>query len=155
PVSLNRHNEKVLGKRMRPNETMATNDKYEVTQQAPICSGFGPQTTAREVLMGMNLQGTVAIVTGGYSGVRKRPVSRVLAPTSVSSAMCCSISVFPRWSVSCLGADVPHEMTLVILSVWVVLALLVLARWPECSKRWKYVSIAVLALPWWPDRPTG
>ena len=42
---------------------------YQATPQAPIPSGFGPQTTAREVLAGRDLGGRLAIVTGGYSGV--------------------------------------------------------------------------------------
>jgi NAD(P)-dependent dehydrogenase (short-subunit alcohol dehydrogenase family) len=37
--------------------------------QAPIHSGYGPTTTAREVLRGIDLTGKVAIVTGGYAGV--------------------------------------------------------------------------------------
>jgi NADP-dependent 3-hydroxy acid dehydrogenase YdfG len=37
--------------------------------KAPIHSGFGPTTTAREVLEGIGLTGKVAIVTGGYSGI--------------------------------------------------------------------------------------
>lgn len=39
------------------------------TGQFPIDSGFGAQTTAREVLGGADLHGKVAIVTGGYSGL--------------------------------------------------------------------------------------
>ncbi|HMF78804.1 MAG TPA: SDR family NAD(P)-dependent oxidoreductase [Bryobacteraceae bacterium] len=43
------------------------------TKQAPIHSGFGPTTTARETLDGpsgkVDLNGKVAIVTGGYSGI--------------------------------------------------------------------------------------
>jgi NAD(P)-dependent dehydrogenase (short-subunit alcohol dehydrogenase family) len=39
------------------------------TAQAPIHSGFGPTTTAREVLAGIDLTGKVAIVTGGYAGI--------------------------------------------------------------------------------------
>jgi NAD(P)-dependent dehydrogenase (short-subunit alcohol dehydrogenase family) len=39
------------------------------TIQAPINSGFGPRTTARETLQGLDLTGKVAIVTGGYSGI--------------------------------------------------------------------------------------
>jgi NAD(P)-dependent dehydrogenase (short-subunit alcohol dehydrogenase family) len=38
-------------------------------KQAPIGSGFGPQTTAAEVLAGYDLTGKLAIVTGGYSGI--------------------------------------------------------------------------------------
>ena len=39
------------------------------TEQTPLNSGFGPKTTAREVLEGHDLTGKIAIVTGGYSGV--------------------------------------------------------------------------------------
>jgi NAD(P)-dependent dehydrogenase (short-subunit alcohol dehydrogenase family) len=48
---------------------MHTNSTYKITPQAPIPSGFGPQTTAREVLKGQDLSGKISIVTGGYSGV--------------------------------------------------------------------------------------
>jgi NAD(P)-dependent dehydrogenase (short-subunit alcohol dehydrogenase family) len=40
-----------------------------VGKQAPIGSGFGAQTSAREVLAGRDLTGKVAIVTGGHSGL--------------------------------------------------------------------------------------
>jgi hypothetical protein len=53
------------------------------------------------------------------------------------------------------GTDVPHAMTLIILLVWMMLAVLILARWRYCSKRWKSACIAALALPWWPDQPAG
>src|SRR5215471_6098743 len=43
--------------------------EYIVTPQKPIRSGFGAQTTAREILHGLNLSGKIAIVTGGYSGI--------------------------------------------------------------------------------------
>jgi NAD(P)-dependent dehydrogenase (short-subunit alcohol dehydrogenase family) len=39
------------------------------TPQHPIGSGFGPRSTASEVLEGIDLGGKVAIVTGGYSGI--------------------------------------------------------------------------------------
>lgn len=39
------------------------------TPQAPLDSGFGHRTTAREVLAGRRLDGQTAIVTGGYSGL--------------------------------------------------------------------------------------
>ena len=48
------------------------------TVQAPIHSGFGPLTTAREVMGDRNLKGKVAIVTGGYSGIGTE-TTRVLA----------------------------------------------------------------------------
>jgi NAD(P)-dependent dehydrogenase (short-subunit alcohol dehydrogenase family) len=37
--------------------------------QTPIHSGFGPATTAQDVLAGIDLSGKTAIVTGGYSGI--------------------------------------------------------------------------------------
>lgn len=37
--------------------------------QTPIHSGFGPTTTAREVLRGIHLEGRVALVTGGSAGL--------------------------------------------------------------------------------------
>lgn len=40
-----------------------------MTPQHKLLSGFGPQTTATEVLAGIDLTSTVAIVTGGYSGL--------------------------------------------------------------------------------------
>lgn len=39
------------------------------SRQVPIHSGFGAETTAREVLAAVDLRGVVAIVTGGYSGI--------------------------------------------------------------------------------------
>jgi NAD(P)-dependent dehydrogenase (short-subunit alcohol dehydrogenase family) len=39
------------------------------TPQQPIGSGFGPRSTAAEVLTGIDLTGKLAIVTGGYSGL--------------------------------------------------------------------------------------
>jgi len=39
------------------------------TPQAPLTSGFGARTEAREALDGAKLQGKTAIVTGGYSGL--------------------------------------------------------------------------------------
>jgi hypothetical protein len=48
------------------------------SKQAPIQSGFGPTTTAREAIDGIDLSGTVAIVSGGYSGIGLE-TTRVLA----------------------------------------------------------------------------
>ena len=39
------------------------------TKQAPLRSGYGPATTAREVLGDLRLDGVTAVVTGGYVGV--------------------------------------------------------------------------------------
>lgn len=48
---------------------MFADTTYQVTLQEPIPSGFGPQTTAQEVIVGHDLTGKIAIVTGGYSGI--------------------------------------------------------------------------------------
>lgn len=40
-----------------------------MSRQHPLHSGFGSETTAVEVLKDVSLQGKVAIVTGGYSGI--------------------------------------------------------------------------------------
>ena len=39
------------------------------TAQQPLPSGFGPASTAEDVIKGIDLTGKVAIVTGGYSGI--------------------------------------------------------------------------------------
>ena len=39
------------------------------TPQHKIGSGFGKESTAAEVIAGINLGGKTAIVTGGYSGL--------------------------------------------------------------------------------------
>lgn len=39
------------------------------TKQAPIHSGFGARTTAREVIGNRRLDGLITVVTGGYAGV--------------------------------------------------------------------------------------
>jgi len=41
----------------------------EFTAQKPLGSGFGARSTAAEVIAGIDLTGTNAIVTGGYSGL--------------------------------------------------------------------------------------
>ncbi|HEX3761986.1 MAG TPA: oxidoreductase [Kofleriaceae bacterium] len=48
------------------------------TRQAPLPSGFGARTTAREVLGDRRLDGAIAIVTGGYTGLGLE-TTRVLA----------------------------------------------------------------------------
>jgi NAD(P)-dependent dehydrogenase (short-subunit alcohol dehydrogenase family) len=39
------------------------------TPQQPLPSGFGAQSTAAEVLAGIDLTGRLAVITGGYSGI--------------------------------------------------------------------------------------
>jgi NAD(P)-dependent dehydrogenase (short-subunit alcohol dehydrogenase family) len=48
------------------------------TRQAPIPSGFGARTTAREALGTRRLDGATAVVTGGYAGIGLE-TTRVLA----------------------------------------------------------------------------
>jgi NAD(P)-dependent dehydrogenase (short-subunit alcohol dehydrogenase family) len=43
--------------------------KTIMTAQRPIGSGFGPASTAADVLRGIDLSGKLALVTGGYSGI--------------------------------------------------------------------------------------
>jgi NAD(P)-dependent dehydrogenase (short-subunit alcohol dehydrogenase family) len=52
-------------------------------QQLRVGSGFGPATTAEEVLEGLDLRDAVAIVTGGYSGLGLE-ISRVLSHAGAS-----------------------------------------------------------------------
>ena len=40
-----------------------------MTRQAPIHSGFGELTTAREAVGQRDLRGVIAIVTGGHAGI--------------------------------------------------------------------------------------
>src|SRR5258706_12488013 len=49
-----------------------------MTPQQPLPSGFGAHTTAREVIGDRRLDGTTAIVTGGYAGIGLE-TTRVLA----------------------------------------------------------------------------
>ena len=39
------------------------------SKQAPIHSGYGEQTTAREALGNLDLSGAIAIVSGGHAGL--------------------------------------------------------------------------------------
>ncbi|MDC0746774.1 oxidoreductase [Polyangium mundeleinium] len=48
------------------------------TNQRPLHSGFGAQTTAREVIGDRRLDGAIAVVTGGYAGIGLE-TTRVLA----------------------------------------------------------------------------
>src|SRR5438552_8659551 len=49
-----------------------------MSTQHPLPSGFGAHTTAREVMGERRLDGTTAIVTGGYAGIDLE-TTRVLA----------------------------------------------------------------------------
>jgi NAD(P)-dependent dehydrogenase (short-subunit alcohol dehydrogenase family) len=52
-------------------------------QQTSLGTGFGPQTTAQEVISGVDLHGALAIVTGGYSGLGLE-ITRVLTHAGAS-----------------------------------------------------------------------
>ncbi|WP_213814741.1 SDR family NAD(P)-dependent oxidoreductase [Glaciihabitans sp. dw_435] len=48
---------------------MSSETNYVKTEQHPLGSGFGAQSTADDVIAGIDLTGKLAIVTGGYSGL--------------------------------------------------------------------------------------
>ena len=49
-------------------QKMAQNN-YNGALQKPINSGFNAQSTASEVIQGIDLNGKIAVVTGGYAGI--------------------------------------------------------------------------------------
>ncbi|MCI0446054.1 SDR family NAD(P)-dependent oxidoreductase [bacterium] len=82
-------------------------EKYTITPQHPIPSGFGPQTTARDVIRGLNLTGKVSIVTGGYSGVgleTSRALTeagaQVIVPARTSEKARSAIAGMPRAEIA-------------------------------------------------------
>ncbi|MBA4849590.1 SDR family NAD(P)-dependent oxidoreductase [Emticicia sp. BO119] len=48
---------------------MELKDNYNGVLQEPIQSGFNAQSTTQDVIKGINLNGKIAIVTGGYAGI--------------------------------------------------------------------------------------
>jgi NAD(P)-dependent dehydrogenase (short-subunit alcohol dehydrogenase family) len=53
------------------------------TEQKPLISGFGPRTTAEEILAGCDIRGKVAVVTGGHGGIGLE-TTRVLSKAGVA-----------------------------------------------------------------------
>jgi len=51
--------------------------------------------------------------------------------------------------------DVPIEVKLTVLFFWSLLALLLVAYWKICSGKWRFLAIAALLLPFWPDPMAG
>ncbi len=67
----------------------------QITPQHPIGSGFGPRSTADDVLAGLDISGRLAVVTGGYSGIGletsralARAGARVIVPARRPVAAC-------------------------------------------------------------------
>lgn len=82
---------------------MKEDNNYQVTPQKLIHSGFGSQTTAREVLKGFDLYGKIAIVTGGYSGVGLETTralaeagATVIVPARTPQKALASVAGIPR-----------------------------------------------------------
>src|SRR5437588_67334 len=51
------------------NAMATTQEQNRDTEQKPLHTGFGPTTTAAEVVSGIDLKGKVAVVTGGSAGL--------------------------------------------------------------------------------------
>ena len=56
-----------------------TTRSHQTTPQHPIGSGFGAETTAAEVIRGIDLSGEIAIVTGGYSDIGLETTRTILS----------------------------------------------------------------------------
>src|SRR5262245_10026208 len=91
---------------------MQSDHSYRTTPQAPIHSGFGPHTTAREVLRGHDLMGKTAIVTGGYSGIGLE-TTRALAEAGVTVIVPARTPEKARASMGGIPRVVLEEMDLI------------------------------------------
>jgi NAD(P)-dependent dehydrogenase (short-subunit alcohol dehydrogenase family) len=79
-----------------------------MTQQ-PIGSGFGPYTTASEALGSTNLEGKIALVTGGYSGLGLETArvlasagATVIAPARSPEKARAALAAVPNAELECL-----------------------------------------------------
>jgi len=80
-----------------------TTRSHQTTPQHPIGSGFGAETTAAEVIRGIDLSGKTAIVTGGYSGIGLQTTrtfvsagARVVVPARDLSKATKALAAMPR-----------------------------------------------------------
>ncbi len=83
----------------------------ETITQRPILSGFGRESTSQDVMAGVDLTGTVAVVTGGYSGLGLETTShlvragaRVIVPARRADAAAHAVDHLGN-AVTVLGAD--------------------------------------------------
>jgi NAD(P)-dependent dehydrogenase (short-subunit alcohol dehydrogenase family) len=75
------------------------------TQQKPINSGFGHQSTARDIVSGLDLHGQHFIVTGGYSGLGLESV-RALAGAGASIIVPARSRVKAEAELSAVSGDI-------------------------------------------------
>ena len=89
----------------------------EKTNQAPLPSGYGPLTTAREVLRGRRLDDVTAVVTGGYAGVGLETTralveagATVIVPARTPDKAQVALAGLPRVTVEPLDLAVPTSI---------------------------------------------
>jgi len=87
------------------------------TIQARLPSGYGPQTTAREVLRSRRLDDVTAVVTGGYAGVGLETTralveagATVVVPARTPDKARAAIAGLPRVAVEPLDLAVPASV---------------------------------------------
>ena len=87
------------------------------TFQSPIGSGFNAFSTASHIVAGMDLAGTTAIVTGGYSGLGLETVRalcaagvEIIVPARDTARALASLSGLPRVAVAHLDLMSPQSI---------------------------------------------
>jgi len=123
------------------------------TEQRPLNSGFGAKTTAREVLVGRDLSGKVAVVTGGYSGVGLETTralaevgATVVVPARTEAKARTALDGIPKVEIETLelidpasidafsGRFLSSGRPLDMLSLWVRFSYLTTIGWWRCYK---------------------